>query len=376
MKTLKYNILWLFLWQPIWMMAFAPQGVTERIKTIEKEFVLKAGGTAGVSHKYGNVEFINSNGSTLKYEVTIKVMTNSDKKAQETFDRINIDFDQSGNNVTAKTAQQNNDSGWWDSMWGNNSESFEVNYKVYVPENLNIYVSNKYGDAYLADRKTDVTASVKYGDIHLGNVGGKLDLTIAYTDNQTVLGRIAKLELEISYAELKAEHIGYGDITSKYSELDINTADKLKIRSKYDEYTIDTVGKIFNRGKYDDFEIDEMEEIDIKSKYSDLELGNIVYSAVFDLEYGDLEIESVSDRFQNLDLESRYTDVYLNISLPFTLDLESTYTDVRLPNNNREVVEKDEEGNDYNILAHFKNAANKSAKLVADMRYGSIRIKE
>ena len=71
-------------------MAHAEKSEAER--RIQKEFVVKADGFLSVDNRYGKIDIAIGESNQIKMEVVIKVRAGSDKKAQESLDRISIDI--------------------------------------------------------------------------------------------------------------------------------------------------------------------------------------------------------------------------------------------------------------------------------------------
>ena len=70
--------------------ALATDPTQEFIKTINREFSTAQEGTTALYNKYGKVNVNTWQNNSVKIEITIMVNTNSQREADKTFDRIQV----------------------------------------------------------------------------------------------------------------------------------------------------------------------------------------------------------------------------------------------------------------------------------------------
>lgn len=96
---MKCSLLLLLI--PCLSMAVAEKSEVE--KRINKEFNVQPESSLAIDNKYGRIDVAIGATNRIKIEVVMKVKAGSEKKAQETLDRISVDISQSGSRVSAST---------------------------------------------------------------------------------------------------------------------------------------------------------------------------------------------------------------------------------------------------------------------------------
>ncbi len=112
-------------------------------KKIEQEYPISADGMVEIANKYGNVDVETWSDLKVRIVVTIKVDARNQERADQVFDRININFSNTASLVRAST--EINTAKNWSRWFSNNSDKFEISYHVYVPESINVDIENRFG---------------------------------------------------------------------------------------------------------------------------------------------------------------------------------------------------------------------------------------
>lgn len=360
MKTLKYNLLTIAL-VALWSTTAMAQSFTKEYK---EEFQVGNSGEVEISNKYGDVEVETWNQKRVSILVEVVVNSKSESKADETFDRISIDFSEFSGRIKAETSIQSSGNSW------SKGSKYKINYTVKMPINHDLILTNKYGDIYVADLNGNLDIHLKYGKGKIGQIGGDCEMYLGYVDPFKIQGIKGSLELEASYSDLKCGDVGDTNIESKYSDLRLGNVGKLFIDGKYDEYKILSANSLEYSGKYDDYSIGEIGSIDLKSSYSDFEINELKGNAKVDFRYGDLEIDDLGKTVRSVSIEGEYTDVNIDIKRAYNLDFSGYYTSFSEPvsfHSNKKIKEK-------NRLEIEGFHLNSDAKLSvsAKMKYGEL----
>lgn len=347
-------------------------------KTIKKEFNISKDGSVSIDNRYGEVNIIPDNGSEVVIEVTITVDKGSEDRAQEFFEKINIEFSNSNSRVSAETQMGNssNSSSWtkWlnPKNWNSNNSDYSIDYEVRMPSTCKLSLSNKYGNISVGDLDNDAHITLKYGDGVMQDIKGDLTVDLGYGDLK--IGEANDIDLDIKYGKFRCKSGQVIESDSKYSDIYIDNAKSLNADSGYDDYFIGDIDVITNDGGYDDFQIDYCDRFEFDSKYSDYTIRELGSGGSFDGDYGDIKVKQVLDLTSGFEVEGKYTDVWLGMDLPFNIDLDTKYTDVDLPSriNSSSNYSRVKDGNETKILA--KSSSN-SNNIIVDMKYGSFKIK-
>jgi hypothetical protein len=164
MKTqLLYKTVFILFLLPAIALGNNPlKGKYKKEKTIKKEYNVNKDALLKINNSYGNLDIVTYNGNTITIEVNITVSGNDEEKLQKKLDGINVNFNASSSEVSAKTVFNNNKS-WWN--WGNNNISMEVNYKVKLPISNSVDLDNDYGSINLDKLEGNANLRCDYGKI-------------------------------------------------------------------------------------------------------------------------------------------------------------------------------------------------------------------
>lgn len=307
-------------------LAFAGKDGETVEKKIKKDFSIQANGHLGIDNKYGSIDLAVGPDNQIKFDITIKVTTGSEKKSQEVLDHINVNFSEGTNRVDAVTEIESVSS--WMSWFNTGNQELEINYKVLVPKNVYLELRNKYGSIYLESTDRDADIDLSYGDIRLGDINAKLNLDMAYSEGS--LSQIKNGDLELSYSNLEMENSQSLDLEMKYSELVMGSSGRLNAVSGYGNLKAGDVQDVSYSGKYDDVHFDNVKTITVDCGFTGVEIEGIASTGSFDMRYGDLSISNIWAGFKSIDISTSYTGVELGFqdNASFTIDAQTNYCDI------------------------------------------------
>ena len=327
-----------------------------------------------VSHRYGTMDVLPSNDGNVRLEALIVVKAQKDADAQVVLDHFTILDRQIGDDLELETSFDskswitNNNISTIKYENGDKAKGIrkiEIQYKLYLPNLDVVKLSNKYNDIIIHDKLAGDLHIKQYdADVVAEEVGGNLYVELKYGTGKFDGCSNADLELYDSEFELgKAKDI---DLKSKYSEFRVTACDNIEISSYDDKGTIESVeGTLRMKDKYSEYAIGDVGESDIRIYDSELRLERTnrldctsKYTR-FDIKrVGDLNIQaSYDDTYEIRSVgsmncsESKYTtyefdlvessmvidsyddEIFVSeISKQFELfEIDCKYTDVRLP---------------------------------------------
>lgn len=341
----------------------------EYTQTIKKEYAISPTGTTAITNKYGKVDIKTWDKNRVKISVTIVVDASNETSAQEVFDRISIDFSNSGDYVKAETSIEPRKSRWF--SWANNNKSdYRINYSVYVPKTNSLELDHKYGDLYVAAVDGKVNMDVKYVNFKLEGLGDDSRVSFAY--GKGAINSARDLSMTLGYGTLSMEEVMDLSVESKYSEISVGKAEDVNCASKYDSYTLGEVRDFRNSGKYDNFSIGQADNVEIQGKYTAVSAGTVNQNIDLDLEYGGADF-TLANSFAECQLNGRYTDFAVTVARgsDFKLDAAATYAGIRYPRGLDVTYEK-EQSSSHEIKGSMGNG---SSEIVARLTYGSLKIR-
>ena len=282
-------------------------------KVIEKQFNADASTLVDITNKYGDVVIKDWQKSSVKITVKIRVKESSQAKANNTFEKIDITITHTGNVVKALTELNSSIS----------NVDFSIDYEIFMPKDLKINLSNKYGGVFINELTNLVNISVKYGSLKInsltrGKEERKNTVYIAYS--KASIGYANWLKIEAAYSNLDIDKAYALIVLSKYSNWNIDKVTSMVMDSKYDQPV--NIGIISNfvitEGKYADYNIEHLKRyLETNIRYSNLEVENLDagFEAVkANLKYGKIAITVASDASYRFAGETEYGDINVDLS--------------------------------------------------------------
>lgn len=171
--------------------------------------------------------------------------------------------------------------------------SVEINYTIYLPEYLNLVLTNKFGDIYIDDIHGDVDISLSNGALKANNFSNSA-------------------EIELVFAKGKIRHLGNASLNMSYSELQLGSAEQLDFSGRSSELQIDTAGVIKIDSRRDKIILGEVEYLYGNGSFTDVTISDFIREADCNMKYGTLTIESIQPDFSRINVDSDYTDITLH----------------------------------------------------------------
>lgn len=189
MKNTKNNKLLKNLLTSTFMMTFAWQVQAKVVDEIEKEFSVSAGSHFSLDNINGSVNI----NAWDKQVITVTALIKADD--QESRDRISIDMQQNGSEVTVETHYKKN------SSWGNDS-SGSVSYTINVPKDVSLAAINLVN-----------------GSLAIKNVEGKIKAELV-NGSIKAKGLMSNSEINSVNGSIK---VSYNKQASNFDKIDLQT---------------------------------------------------------------------------------------------------------------------------------------------------------
>lgn len=339
-------------------------------KTIKKEFEISANGTTDIYNKYGKVNINTWDKNRVKVDVMIVVKASSEDVAQSIFDRIDINFSNSSNYVSAKTGIASTSKSWWKD--NNNKADYSINYEVWMPPANQLELDARYCDSKVAPLRAGANVQVKYGNLIMEGLGEELNLSLAYGNG--TINRVGNATIESSHCVLNIMEAKDLEIDSKYSTVTVEKAGDIRCDTKYDTYKLGEVGEFRNTGKYDNLEIQKAKSVYLDSDYTHFYARSVSKNVDLEMSYGDVSVEELTKGFSDATLLGEYSDFKLGIAsgANFELDANATYAGIGYPRDLTVVYEK-EKMNAHEVKGHMGSSG---GLIKARLKYGALKVKK
>ncbi|MCI5080827.1 MAG: hypothetical protein MRY78_04000 [Saprospiraceae bacterium] len=349
------------------------EGWGEYNKTIKKDFAISVNGIVELSNKYGKVEVKTWDRNRVKLDIRITVRSNSEKSAQQVFDRIEINFTNTADLVKAITEiEPKKSTSFWGSWVSNDKSDYSIDYDVYLPPSINLEVSNKYGDLFIDEMSSPVSISIAHGNFKMDGSKDDVRLEVAHSNGTILRGK--NVFFSAKHSNITLMQAGEVELSTKHSNVSIEQAKVVRCATKYDNYKISKTGELRNTGKYDNIEVGTVNDISVSAKYSQIKAMEVNNSVDFNLEHGGGNIRLLTRNFTEVQLDGRYSDFKIGIAsgTDFRLDALGTYAGISYPRGLTPTYEV-EKDNKHEVKGYRGNP-NSKRKITAGLSYGGLKL--
>lgn len=293
----------------IWFLALIPMSVNAGniSKRIHKAYQKSTITALDISNKFGTVEISDSGGDSVSATVTITIENRNESRARQLLDMIQISITKNGGLLSAKTIIDDNFKA---------NGNFNIDYKINVPKDRNLTVSNKFGDVAIQALDAPGTLNIGYGHLTAGMLnspGNGLILELSY--GKADIQSVNKMTGDIKYSKMYIGQTGAMNLVTKYSTLNIDELKSLTLNSKYDGVKLGKIRSMNATSKYTNYTIDELSD-----------------ALTIDTEYGSVRVGKVLPTFKKIEITSSYGGIDLGLEqLSYQLDAACDYCEVQYP---------------------------------------------
>lgn len=141
-------------------------------RNIEKSYTVSGAGTIHLHTGGGGIKVTSGSDGVVKVIAHEKIRADSDSEADDLLKDLELTFDQSGNDVTAKAKWNRTMSGFHFGWW----PPVQVSFEAIVPASYAADLHTSGGGIQVGDLSGAVFARTSGGGIELGKMGGKVDV--------------------------------------------------------------------------------------------------------------------------------------------------------------------------------------------------------
>ncbi len=281
----------------------------EKSKSIKESFAVLPQATVHISNKYGDVKVLTWEKDSVEISVDIIAVDKKEFNAQETLDDIEIDFSYSSIYLSIKTTFNNVKSQFktgfnaiTNSIF-NPTNKVKIYYTVYMPSSCDLVIENKYGNVYSGDFNGSIDLNLSNGDYQGNNLESDSKINISF--GNAFINYINKANISLSYSDMELNNAGKINVESKNSRLRILKSENIILNSTKDKIIIDT-----------------SQNISGKSYFTYFNILNVKETFIIKSSYGEINIESINNNFNNIDINSTYTVIRISHSADTFFDLD------------------------------------------------------
>ena len=280
---------------------FADAQSLMKTRTEVYSFKVKPDCYVQLTNKYGNIHINTWSNDSVKVEVSVIARASSEEKLENIQKYIDFGFTSSLSHVVGRTIFND----YTGSIWSDfarlatsvlsSGNTVEINYMVFIPDNANIKLDNKFGNVYITSHKARFDLKLSNGDLKAQNLTGESEIQIDF--GSANISQLNRARLQLNYVELYVASAGSLSVNSKLSKLNIDQVETLDIFSRRDR-----------------IRISDIEDISGDAAFTYMTIRNLNHFMKLNTSYGEIRLDQFSGVGTKISVFSEYTDVSLNFS--------------------------------------------------------------
>jgi len=279
--------------------AIVAEGQERVAKTYQKEFSLTDNSNIYLENRFGQMNIENWDKKSISITIEIKVDYPEGDKAARLLKAINIEFNQTGDDISAITKIEEDFMRSWNKLFDGDSKDFSIDWEVKMPKQSSITLVNKYGDIFINELTGKSKIELKYGNLKANRI---------LRDNTDPLST-----LSIGYGNATIDEVGWFKAEIKYAKLNIVTAKAIVLISKYSKVSIDQVSSIVSESKYDTYSIGTITNFVGEGGYTTYRFDELSKKLDLTVKYGEVKIDKIPATFESIKFTGGYTSIYAGI---------------------------------------------------------------
>ena len=329
----------------------------EYSKVYNKEYKVTPGSKLNLENKYGNIDVMNWDKDMISVKVVLKVNASSKEKADKLFDQIDIDFSQTGDEISVKT-EFSDDFGKMFRNMDNNL--IDIHYTVNMPKTIPLDLINKYGNVFINELLSTSVIDIKYGNLKANK--------ILHSEEKPFT------EIMLAYSGADIQACTWIKFDVKYSKLDINDSKALIILSKYSKISVSSGTSIVTESKYDVYRMGKISNLMATSGYSNFKADEISNKILMETRYSDLVVGRVPAGFQSINITSSYGNykIPIDASASYKIDGYAKYAKIYIPEDSR--VNRFSENNEYKVQGTVGTNKETKSEVTINSHYGNVKL--
>jgi hypothetical protein len=336
-------------------------------KTIEKTTDRKAVVEFTTSKSELNIKAAKDN--KIHWVTQISVAAKSEDVAQELFDNIEMDIDESSDKLRVdlnlcciKNWNQNNKSTTITFKNGRKLKglnNFKMTTTLYLPATEKLSVGNKFQHIDIASDVVlnDLEAELYHSDLKAVDINGELELKAQFSE--VVLSKVSSgAEITLYHAKLAMEDAQEIDLKSQFSTIEMGNVMSLTSTSYHD--------KVHTKAINGDMELDQ--------QFSNWKCATMRNADIVSY-HGEIKIDEIRSDFQKIEVDSKFTNISFSLpdSAPYHINAELSFGNLTPPKG-AVVVKQIEKHHQKEYEYKSANATATSPVINIESYHGSVKL--
>jgi len=352
---MKTNILKTIAWVILSALTISPAFSAKRSdynKPVNKQFNINQGALLSINSEFTDIKAINWDKNIISIEVNITVDAKNEEKAQDRFERVNIDIDGDADKVSIYTSLDN-------SYFGNKNNNIDIEILIYYPEHIQLDLDNEFGNSIFENISGAVDVDVSYGNFIADHLtSSELDLEAEF--GKIEVNRFQAGSIDVAYSSFTAEIVGALKLDSEFSSNDMEQVEHLEMNSAYDKIYIGEVGTAV-----------------IEKEFTSLRIGKLNKHLQLETSYGSFKLSEISPDFEMINIRSEFTGINLRMAKnpSFAFKVSADMGDFNYPKDLARITMLEKEMFELSLEGYFGQSKGESPKLILNLENANATLK-
>lgn len=278
-------------------------------KDYDESFPVEEGNKVEISNKYGEVIIQTWDETQVRIVAKIIAQGRNQDVVNKNMNRVNLDMRKLGQLITVDTEIEKRGGTFTEvfkdveeysrSLFGN--KKLSVDLQVWLPENIDLSINNKYGDIYIAKHSAELDITLAHGDLRVDRIEGKLDFEHSF--GKANFNYINRGRMVLRGSETTVEEGNSFSFQSSSSEINLFNTHYVKLNSRNDKVTVSQINELYGSGKFTEIDADRiMRNVDLN------------------LEFGEISLKQIEQKFKNISITSKATDIMITLNQASYID--------------------------------------------------------
>ncbi|MFH1118878.1 MAG: hypothetical protein V1775_03590 [Bacteroidota bacterium] len=279
-----------------------------KTKSMKKEFVVGQDVRLNIETSFGKVHCNVWDKNQMTIDVLVTADARSDKDAQRLLDQITPEITGNSSLVEIKTIIGNTGS-------NGKSKSFSIDYTINMPRSTTLTAENRFGDLFIDESTGPVKIDIEYGNLTINRLSNPSSSITLKFSNGTI------------------HNAGDVNFNLQYSTLNNNTASDIRSKTRFSTLDLGSLSSAVLDSEYDTYTVEKIREINGSGKFSSLKIDRLEQKIDMNVEYGGLEIKSVSPSFSIINIIASFNGISLEIpsDASYRLNADMSFGECRIP---------------------------------------------
>lgn len=311
-------------------------------KDFHKEYTTSGSSELKVDNQFGNITVTEWDQNKVVIDVNVAVTASDDSKAQKILDKIDIEFKEEGEVISAVT-KFGEDGKMTVKSGKSEKQSFKIDYTVKCPKTIKLSLDNQFGDLIIGSLNGIFSADLQFGSLNAVSLAGpetQLDMQFG----KVTIGSMKDANIDIQHCEL----------------LKISECGNLKLDAQFTKVELGSVGSL---------------TADLNN--CEVSVDNLAEALKLDSNMGSTTIENVAAGFKSISVDQNMGDLTLGIDpkAGYKINAEVNMGSLKVPEGTKLTREKDSDLPGIKAEKVYGTFGNGSSTITIECNMGSVRIK-